>query len=161
MRSLSIMVVLVNGAALAAQEAAPSKLAERYNIKVNQEFYPQQMPQEALKSIVKAVQNNRVGYLMAHLADPAFVDAKVDAYRSSFPGKEEARALLAFSRLVRETEEHFRNDPGLLKELRQFATDGEWKTEDATASATVKGIFGRSLFMKKVEDRWFLENRQK
>lgn len=159
MRSLSMVLLLGQVLAGAAQEGP--NLNERYGVKVNLEVYPQQMPQEALQSILKAINNNRVGYLLAHLADPDFVDAKVEAYKSDFKGKEETRALLAFGRLIRETEEHFRSAPSSLKELRLFAMEGEWKTEEAAAVATAKSIFGRSLFMKKVQNRWFMENRQK
>ena len=37
---------------------------------------------------------------------------------------------------------------------------GEWDAKEDKASATVKALPGRQVFMKKMEGRWFLENRQ-
>jgi hypothetical protein len=69
--------------------------------------------------------------------------------------------LLAFDRLVAETAEHFKADPIAVKELQQFARSAEWETKDGTAEAQVKSVPGRRVFMKKVQDRWYLEDRQK
>ncbi len=136
-------------------------LSKRYGFDANQEFYPQKTPQEALQSIVKAVQASRIDYLLAQLADPRFVDESVTAYKNSFTqGDENSRLFLAFDRLVAETKAYFLADPSLLGELRRFAKEAEWNVSDAQATGSVKSIEGRKVFMKRYENRWFLENRQ-
>ena len=49
----------------------------------------------------------------------------------------------------------------LVKELRDFARSGEWEGDEQKSSAKLKTSPTRRVFMKKIQDRWFLENRQK
>jgi hypothetical protein len=144
----------------ALQEGAPDKLALRYTYEVNEDSYPQKTPADTLKSAVKAIKANRFDYLMAQLADPPFVDKKVADYKAQYKGDAKARTVLAFERLVKETTQHFQDDPLLLQELQQYAKDAEWKMEEQTAVATLKTIPGQSVHMHKVGSRWFLENRR-
>src|SRR5207253_2116312 len=118
---------------------------------------------KCLASIVKAIQNKRVDYLLAHLADPEFVDKRVAENKAMLVGSEEAKIILAFDRLVKETAEHFQEDPLLVKELLKFArADKEaWEVDEEKASAKLKELPGRQVFLKKIGERWFLENRQK
>ena len=44
--------------------------------------------------------------------------------------------------------------------LKRFAKEGMWKTEAAKAVCTLKALPGRQVFMRKVQNRWFLENKQ-
>jgi hypothetical protein len=159
MRFGSLLLLLCVGAVV-AQEGDEDKLARRYSIDVNEDIYPQKKPEEALKSVVKAIGAGHIDYLLAHLADPGFVDKKVAEYRGLYKGKETSRTVLAFDRLVSETTKHFRDDPLLVAELKRFANEGEWKTEDKLAAATAKSVPGRQVSMRKVQDRWFLENRR-
>jgi hypothetical protein len=133
---------------LLAPALGQEKLAKRYGFEANTDFYPQKTPQEALASAVKTIENKRVDYLLAQLADPKYVD------------DDAVRTFLAFDRLVKETGEYYLEDPTMLKELRLFVKEGEWESGETQASAAVKTIQGRKVFLKKVEDRWFLENRQ-
>jgi hypothetical protein len=133
----------------------------RYGFDYNPILYPQKKPEDAIKSIVKAIDAKRVDYLLAQLADPKFVDAQVADYRASFPkGKEDARTFLAFDRLVSDTVEYFLSDPILVKELRKFARDATWDIEDQLATGTLKDVPARKVFLKRIGERWFLENRQ-
>jgi hypothetical protein len=132
----------------------------RFGYILNELKYPQKTPEEALQSVVKAIEAGQVSYLMAQLADPDFVDAKVAEYKKNVPGNERARMLQAFVRLVKETDDHFQEDPLLAKELKRFSREGEWKTEGASAVATCKTVPGRNVFMKKLQNRWYLENKQ-
>jgi hypothetical protein len=144
-----------------AQE--PDKLAKRYGFEVNTTTYPQESPQKALASVVKAIQNGRVDYLLAQLADPAFVDRRVAEYKGQLVGSEDAKTILAFDRLVKETSEHFREDPLLVKEMQQFvrADKEAWDADEDKATARLKELPGRQIFLKKLGERWFLENRRK
>ena len=82
-------------------------------------------------------------------------------YRAESPaGKEEARTSLAFNRLVSETVAYFLTDPILVKELRQFAKDAKWDVDEDLATGTLKEVAARKVFLKRLGDRWFLENRQ-
>ncbi len=145
----------------AQDQPPPSKLAKRYGLDASAMLFPQGTPQDALKSLLKAATSKRIDYLVAHLADPKFVDPRIADYQSLYTqGSDEARKFVAFDRLVRETTEHFANDPLLVKELRQFAADGEWETNEDRAVGAVKTISARKVFMRRVDDRWFLENRQ-
>src|SRR5438477_356654 len=78
----------------------------------NQSLYPQKTPAETIGSIVKAIDNKRIDYMLAQIAEPKFVDAQVAQYKALFTkGKDEARTFLAFDRLVNETVEYFLSDP--------------------------------------------------
>jgi hypothetical protein len=138
-----------------------SKLLIRYNFQVNLSKFPQKTPQDAMKSLVKALGDEQFGYLVAQLVDPGYVDPKIALYRNAYPqGSEQGKTLLAFKRLLKETSDHFREDPVLLKELRLFAKEAEWDMGEDRATGTVKQLAGRHVFFRKYEDRWFLENRQ-
>src|SRR5262245_9733171 len=147
---------------LAAQdEPAPMKLNKRFGFEVDQFQFPQKAPKEALQSAVKALEARRVNYLIAQLADPAYVDGTIAEYKKFFQkGTENAKQFLAFDRLVREVTGYYTEDPELLNELRRFVKEGEWDAKEEKASATVKALPGRQVFMRKLEGRWFLENRQ-
>jgi hypothetical protein len=163
MESVAMRVIFFGAllVTLAGAQQPPISLATRYDFDVIPSKYPQKTPEEALHSVVLAVEGKRMDYLLAQLADPAFVDKKVAEYKSQLKGEERSRTLLAFDRLVRETAKYFQDDPILIQELKRFAKEGEWKTDAAAAVCTAKTIPGRRVFMRKVQQRWFLENKQK
>lgn len=157
-RALLCLGLLGAGAALAQQ---PGPLARRFGLDVNPEAYPQGEPKEALRSVIKAINNERIDYLMAHLADPAFVDGKVKEYKTFFQGgTAEARELLAFQRLVAETAGHFARDPVAVKELRRFAEAADFEVMEGKAAGVLKAVAGRKVYLKQVGGRWFMEDRQ-
>jgi hypothetical protein len=159
MRWLCVGFLFVQLTVVSAQEA--EKLNKRYGLDVNLIAYPQKTPSEALLSIGKAVENKRMDYLIAHLAEPRFVDESVANYQSAIrQGGDKAKRFLAFDRLVMETTQYFLDDPTLIRELRRFGKEAEWETTDNQAVGTLKAIQGRKVFLRKYEDRWFLENRQ-
>jgi hypothetical protein len=140
--------------------AAQTQEGGRYGFDVLESKYPQKSPEDTLGSVIKTIETKKFEYLMAQLADPAYVDKKVEEYKKLYQGKEESRTLLAFERLAKETEKYFHDDPLLLKDLKRFAKDGMWKTEAAKAVCTLKALPGRQVFMRKIQNRWFLENKQ-
>jgi hypothetical protein len=159
MRILLIGIVFVLGSSLLAQDNGKGE--KRYGFDLNDKYYPQKTPQETLQSVVKAIESNRIDYLLAQLADPRFVDVAVANYMSVIPrGDESAKRFLAFNRLVDETTQYYLEDPTLLKELRLFAKEAEWEGNDAQTAGTLKTIQGRKVYLRKEKDRWFLENKQ-
>jgi hypothetical protein len=180
--------LIVMAASLSAQE--PARLATRYNIDYNPINYSQKTPQEAMKSITKAFESGRLDYLLAHLADPKWVDPRVNEYlalvvpkeellreeddiaRESDPKKrkakviekerkDKARVVIAFNRLVVETRKHLDEDPVLLKELRLIVKSGDWEIDDEKAIGTLKKATPRRMVLRKREDRWFMEEKNR
>jgi hypothetical protein len=140
-------VVVVSGVVAQAPKAGTA--AKRYGVEPNLDDYPQSTPQEALASVLKAIDNNKIAYLLAHLADPKWVDERVQQIHG---GKFEA--------LVEETTSKLANDRSSVKELRRFLQEGKWEVTDNTASAQVKDIKNRQVYLRKQQGRWFLESRQ-
>jgi hypothetical protein len=161
MQLVSIFAIVILMVGLAPAQDDAKKASRRFGFDVDEVIYPQKMPAEAMKSIVTAIDRKRVDYLLAQLADPAWVDYWVYQYKQEFTlGKEEGRRLLAFERLTKETNLYYQNDPLIVKDLRVFAKDAKWAEEGETAIGTVETIPARKVYLKKVGDRWFLENRQ-
>src|SRR5260370_8617357 len=67
----------------AAQEKKPVQPAARFGITADLETYPQGSAKQALQSVAKALDRNRVEDILAHLTNPAFVYAQ----RQNFDGK--------------------------------------------------------------------------
>ena len=143
-------------------KAPKATLNLRFGLDVNLIRYPQKTPQEAVQSAVKAIFDQRFDYLLAHIADPTYVDAKVEKYRLALPGKKEAATTrLAFQQLVKETTVFFFEDAERIAELGLFGKEAEWKIDEDSAVGSLKKLPGRQVFLSRMEDRWFLENRQK
>jgi hypothetical protein len=132
-----------------AQDAKTAKLAMRYGIEVDMVTYPQATPKDALASVLKAIEAVKINYLLAHLADPDWVDQQV---KKDHHGQ--------FESMVKETTEKIANDRTSIKELRRFLQEGTWETTDTTATAQLKDVKNRRVYMRKLEGRWFLENSQ-
>lgn len=136
---------------LAAQPAgaADDPLAgRRYAIIPDLDEYPQDTPQKALSSVVRAIQRKKFDYLLAQLADPEWVDRRVRLYGDKFEA------------VVEETRTKLTNDPAEIKELNRFVTDGTWDVQETTASAELKDVKDRHVYLKKIGTRWYLQNDQ-
>lgn len=158
MRPIGFFLGLIMTGLLVAQE--PEKLGHRYGYDYNASLFSQKVPVDTVKSVVKALDTDKVDYLIAHLVDPTFVDQRIAEYQRGFPeAKDEGKKILAFNRLVKETKEHFVEDPGLLKELRLFARDGQWEELGNQAIGTWKGT-NRKVFLRRIGERWFMEQKQ-
>jgi hypothetical protein len=66
----------------------------------------------------------------------------------------------AFRQLVRDVNEKLLNDPFSLKDLKKIMRDGTFTDEPGGARASHPDVKDRALYLKKIGDRWFLENRQ-
>ena len=75
----AIALVLCAITTLRAQDVPP-----RFDVIYNAEFYRQDSPQEALKSVLGAISRDRYDYVLAHLMDPAYVDARLASTRTYF-----------------------------------------------------------------------------
>jgi HEAT repeat protein len=144
---LSILCGLACTAGLLAAAEDP-KPTVRYSVAVDLKTYPQGAPKEALASVLKAADAGKFDYLSAQLADPTFIDDRV---KSLFAGN--------FDEQVKDT--HARLDPPALKQLHRFLDDGEWTTDETTASVRLKDIGDRAVFFRRIDGRWYLEHRSK
>jgi hypothetical protein len=143
-----LTVLAALGLSLFAQ-AQDSKPAERYGIEPNLPDFPQASPKETLSSVLKALEQRRIGYLLAQLADPEYVDMRVKKIHG---GK--------FDAMVEEVTAKLANDPGAVKKLRRFLDEGTWDIQDAMASARLKDVTER-VYLRKVDGRWYFENQHK
>jgi hypothetical protein len=51
---------------------------QRYGIRLNLRLYPQDTPKAVLESLLAAIEKKQYAYIVAHLLDPATVDARLD-----------------------------------------------------------------------------------
>lgn len=159
----ALVALLVFAAACHGQNG--KKNSKRYGYEYEPKLYRQDSPQEALKSIVKALNQKKLDYMMAHLVDPEFVDDEVEQVKRLFGKKSNPKAVtfVAFERVVKQTQLHFLEDPQVLKELRMFAKSDMWefKPKGDLAIVSHKAIPARRVFMRNIGGRWFLMNKQK
>lgn len=140
------VVVLIG---VMAQSAVHAQSAKRYGVEISPEVFPQKTPKECLASVLKAIEGKRLDYLLAHLIDPMFVDARVKALGDSFP------------ELIREITAKLADAPGTVKELRRYLKEGEWEEGEEATSVKLKDVKNRAVYFKKIGDRWFMENKTK
>ena len=76
-KSLAIAVLLAAWPAAAQEPSGP--IQPRYGVVAAPEAYPQRTPREALLSAARAIERGKVDYLVAHVIDPRFIDARVTA----------------------------------------------------------------------------------
>lgn len=120
--------------------------AARYQISPDFKKYPQDSPQTALASIIKAGEARDIRYILAHLADPEWVDQRVKDYGNKFDV------------LVKEAAGKLVDDATAIKTLKKFASDGNWKIDQSTAQVKLKDLPDRTVQFKKINERWYLEN---
>jgi hypothetical protein len=140
MRAARVLIVILAAACSLAQEKA-----DRYGVALDAKAYPQATAKEALSSVLKAVADKKVDYVVAHLADPSFVDDRV---KRVYGGK--------FAEQVDET--RARLDPFALKQLKRFVDEGKWSEGKAEATVTLDDSKERRVKLVKKGDRWYLAN---
>jgi len=116
----------------------------RYGIVPDLKTYPQATAKQTLKSLFKAVESRRVDYVVAQLADPAFVDDRV---KRLYGGR--------FEEQVEDT--RARLDPLTIKQLQRFLKDGNWQEEKDRVTVQLKDD-QRRLYFKRDNGRWFVVN---
>ncbi len=147
MRKASVVlgILFFFAAPLAAQNATGT----RYGVEPNLDAFPQASAKECLQSVLKAIDGQQFDYLVAQLADTAFVDNRVKTLGGDF------------KEMVRETRARLGDDPSAVRDLRRFLKEGEIEETGEGATVRLKDVKNRAVFLKKVKDRWYLENRQK
>jgi hypothetical protein len=127
-------------------DGADGKAITRYGVAPDLATYPQGTPKEALGSVLKAIENKRFDYLVAQLADPQFVDDRIQRLEG---GRFEQRVEDTRARL----------DPAAVKQLRRFLQEGEWGSGDTEVAVRLKEVTSRLVYLRKVDGRWYLEHR--
>jgi hypothetical protein len=148
---VSIVLVFTIGSlsSLVTQAPKPTLRANRHGIELDLDKFPQATPKDTLASLLKAIELRKIDYLLAQLADPEYVDRRVKQVHA---GK--------FDGMVEETTAKLANDPGALKKLRRFLSDGAWDTQETAANAHLPDAPERVHF-RKIGDRWFFENQDR
>jgi hypothetical protein len=147
---LLLLASLVSG-----QEPSKSK---RFEIDQDLDRYPQNTPQLAMKSIAKALLERKLDYLLAHLAEPTFVDARVKDHAKHYKGPAKAVEIVAFHDLVNEFADHLRRDPTIVEELYRYAKEGKWEIKENTASASLPDVASRRANFIAIKKQWYLLN---
>jgi ribosomal protein L16 Arg81 hydroxylase len=132
---------------LAQQNKEPPK---RYGIDADLENYPQADAKSAFASVLKAIDNKKIDYLLAQLSDPQWVDERVQKVHQ---GK--------FDEMVKETTQLLTNEPTAVEELHRFLQEGTWDSDDNEARVNLKDVPDRQVFLRKIENRWYLKNDKK
>ncbi|HKB42351.1 MAG TPA: hypothetical protein VKD72_38345 [Gemmataceae bacterium] len=144
------LLVGVVGAVLLAVSATPAngrEPAARYQVVADLKTYPQGTAREAFAAVLKAIENKRIDYLLAQLADPDWVDGRVKAYADGF------------EELVKETTAKL--DPPAVKRLGRFLKDGEFETVDSTVVVRLKDVNDRVVRLRRADGRWYLQSLNK
>ncbi len=198
MRIATTLGLLFASGALASQDPALIPTPDpRFGVAAKIKQYPQGTAKQVLRSAIDASDRGNFAYLLAHLLDPAFVDARLIDRARQFEGQlEDELARLrdyqlrnkdkfppenrlptnrielnrlvversrerAFQQLTKDVQQKFLNDPQSLKELKKILREGTFSDEpDGSAKATHPEIRNRAVYFRKIDERWFLENRQ-
>jgi hypothetical protein len=126
----------------------PKTDTKRHGIEVDLKTYPQATPKETLASVLKAIENKRIDYIVAQLADPAFVDERV---KRTFGGK--------FDEQVNDT--RLKLDAVAVKLLDRYLKEGDWVGKESPVSVLLKDVKGRAVTFVQVGDRWYMQNSDK
>ncbi|QVL33394.1 hypothetical protein KIH39_05635 [Telmatocola sphagniphila] len=150
MRSVATIIMLVLASLpLAAQEKKEKEIVQtRFGVLPNVELYPQSEPKELLNSVVKALQQGRVEYLLAHLTDPSFIESRMRNSNASF------------SELVEVAKAKLKEDPDLYRSIRIIAREGELAEQGDVAMFSQKDFKDRKIFVVKIGQRWFIRNER-
>jgi hypothetical protein len=131
-----------------AAEPTKAEGSNRYGVDVDLKTYPQSTPKETLASVLRAVENKRIDYLVAQLADPAFIDERI---KRTFGGK--------FEEQVNDTRTKL--DAPTVKLLERFLKDGDWSGKDSPVTVVLQDVKDRAVTFVKIGDRWYLQNNYK
>ncbi|MBY0230069.1 MAG: hypothetical protein K2W96_12375 [Gemmataceae bacterium] len=118
----------------------------RFGIEADAKAYPQSTPKEALASVLKAIEARKFDYLVAQLAEPAFIDDRV---KRVYDGKFEEQVDDTRARL----------DAFVVKQLARLAKEGKWKEGTSEAFVASEDAPDRAARFVKKDGRWFLRHR--
>ncbi len=121
---------------------------KRFNVIADLTLYPQDTPKKIAASVLKALEKERFDYITAHLLDPEFIDRRIKSTASTA------------DQLIEEIKSHFTKEPDLLKALKTILRSGEITDDGQKASIKHKDYPNTQIFLRRIEDRWFIENRK-
>src|SRR5262245_37188631 len=176
------LFTLAAGLVLAAGAAAQDTPA-RFEVLYNPDVYRQDTPKDTVNSILAAIDRGRYDYIVAHLLDPSFVDARLATTRTYFervaadqvaasaagavlkgPDLENRIRDVGLRLNVQDLSDKVRkklaDEPSNVRDLKRFARDGDFQTSGDTATATLKDVKDRALYFRNIKGRWFMENRK-
>lgn len=169
MRSFAaLFVVVVVAGAIQAQK---SDVPPRFDVLHNEELYKQDTPQNTLNSVLTALSRDRYDYVIAHLLDPALVDARMATNQTYFErvaaeqvagtavGQllkgadlekrvKEVAVKLNAKHLGAQIKEKLADEPEILPELKRLAREGNFEVNGDEAKATLRDVKDRALFLK-------------
>ncbi len=177
--SISMAIVI----AWATVAVGQPKEERRFNVRHNPELYPQTSPKETLGALMRTFDKERYDYLAAFLLDPATVREQLDITAADFEKRareqvegeelskkgfdkptirERIRDLSKqanFDDLARRIRQKFEADPEAMKNLRKIYREGEFVENGDAATAKHADIKDRTVYFRRVEGRWYIENR--
>lgn len=175
--SFAIGLLMVLASISSAQEES------RYNILLNQGLYNQKTPKDTVAAVITAIERERIDYLAAHLMPQAEIEARLaktalyfekvaaeqlanSAQGANLKGPElqarvkEKAAILNFKNLVDSMSKKLVDEPDTLKMLKRFVREGEFNEAGDETVVVLKDVKDRKIFLKKIDGRWFFENRR-
>ncbi len=178
----ALAIFLCFGSTVLAQPLG-KEVPRRFDVLHNPDLYGQATAKEALTAVLRAIERERYDYMAAHLLDPAFVDGRLAITQEYFDrlaaeevaGTAAGQTLtgkplldrihdIATRRNVRALSEAMRrkvaDDPDSVTDLKRFAREGKFDESGDSATATLPDVKDRALYFKKIDGRWFLENRR-
>ena len=165
----TLLVAVMLGSTGLAQEKKPEP-GPRFSVAYEGELYPQTSPKTTMTSISKALQRERIDYLVAHLVDPAYADAQVpkfykDRFKKTIEQERERpdydnRVKEAFDAVVKEVIDHMASEPKESGYLTRLLKEGTIEEAGTSAKVTHKDVPGLTLTLRQVEGRWFMVNEK-
>jgi hypothetical protein len=135
-----------NPAALLPAQAV--KESGRFGIPLDEASFPQNSPENLRKSLLNALNSDKIEYMLAHLADPSFIDKNV---REVHEGD--------FAKQVAETREKLKK--GLKSPLESLLKEGKLNSSEKSASLKDPALKDFIISMKLENNKWYMENNKK
>src|SRR5262245_48780932 len=166
--SLALTAVLLVAVPALAQNKP--NYPPRFGIAAETEIFTQDSPKQLLASLDKAFNRKRLDYVLAHLLEPGYGDAKLaESYRQKFGRtldddreltieQRDARAKEALQLFIAEVNSHMASEPK--KTLRFFRLLKEGTVEEAgtTAKVSLKDAPTMILTLRQVDGRCYMDN---
>jgi hypothetical protein len=144
-----VLFMMVNLATIQNHiQAQAVKESGRYGIAVDEATFPQNSPENLRKSLLKALESDKIDYMLAHLAHPAFIEKNV---REVHEGD--------FSKQVSETKEKLKN--GLKTPLETLLKTGKLEYSEKAGTIKDPGLKDFVIHMKLENNKWYMENNKK
>lgn len=150
MKNVLIVLFMMVGSASnqAFLPAQAVKESGRFGIALDEASFPQNSPENLRKSLLKALDSDKIEYLLAHLAHPLFIDKNV---REVHEG--------SFAKQVAETREKLKK--GLKSPLESLLKNGKLEVTEKTASLKDSSLKDFIITMNLENNKWYMENSKK